>query len=188
MARQAKFTVGKDRSRWYVNLSASVSGTNKREKRFFDTKEKALAEAQRLRIEQHDLGAEAARLPPALREDAKRAADILEPHGASLIDAAEHYAAWRKELADSCTFDELVDSYLDRKKSMSDRERGTYGQLKTRYGQHFGDCVVAAITHEELEEAIDTYDLSAASFNTHRRYLSVLFNHEMQRIFGPRVR
>lgn len=189
MGRHPGFTVGKDHQRWVVNVAPSVSPTGKRQRLPFKTKRAAQAHADQLIIDQANKGREAQTMPYAQRADAHRAMAILEPHGATLEEAAEFYSAWREELAHSVTFPELVDSYTERKRRQgkhSDREQQTYSQIRTRYTAEFGERVAAELTKAHVEAALDSQTDTAASFNAHRRYLSALFNHGVREGWAQR--
>jgi len=87
MARSAEFEPKHDPSRskaWWISIPPKLSDTGKRQKRFFDTKELALGEIQRLKVRKENHGTAAKLLTPADEQQAVSALRLLRDKGITL--------------------------------------------------------------------------------------------------------
>ncbi len=127
MPRKPSFSFSKTQYGWKVEIPASLSPSGKRERTFFKTRDKARDFAQDLESKHRASGINTISIKPSLAEAALRAAEILAPTGASLIDAANAYRQrWDANNA-SYNFGLAVEEYLT---SRSDLRPSTLGSYK----------------------------------------------------------
>jgi len=92
MARKPKFEARKTPHGWQVNVPAGVSSTGKRERCYFESRDKARDFATKLREAVAEHGSQSGTIRPALAEEAVKAQEVLKPWGKSLLEAA-HFLA-----------------------------------------------------------------------------------------------
>lgn len=163
MARTPKFTFKNTSRGWQVNVPATLAASGKRERQFFETRDKAKAAAAALREKFLEHGAAASVIRPALAEDASRAAAILEPWGVSLTDAAKFYAAARDAEAASVPTNTALEQWIsDMETRLRGRSVTNYKQTKRRFAV-LGEKQLAAVTRAELQEIIAPAGMPATS-------------------------
>jgi len=164
VARTPKFTFKNTPRGWQVNVPATLAASGKRERQFFETRDKAKAAATALREKFQEHGAAASIIRPALAEDASRAAAILEPWGASLLEAAKAFAAIREREAASKLLGEAAESWWEwllspeRETQVKARPRPRtlqgYRQIKAKLVAALGERLLATITVDDLQAVI----------------------------------
>lgn len=162
MPRPPKFTHRKTARGWCVNTPASVSASGKRERAYFPTRDAAKAHAADLRARFIEHGGNAAGIRPALAEEAHTAAELLEPWGASLLDAARHYVAHREREAASCAAHEAVSAWLESCAGLRPRSLKSYRATGEKLRGALGTRSLAAITAEDLADALGLVGASGA--------------------------
>lgn len=153
MPRTPKFNHKKTAAGWQVNVPASVSETGKRERHYFDTRDKAKEHTQALREKFLEHGGQAAAIKPSLAEAAVAAEALLAPWGASLIEAARSYVAEQERLAASKILSDATALWIVSCEGLRGRTLGGYEQTRKRLDAALGKRVLAGITAEELQAA-----------------------------------
>lgn len=164
MARTPKFTYNKTPRGWEVNVPAGMSASGKRERQFYPNRDEAKAAASELRAKFKEHGSAASIIRPALAEDATRAAAVLEPWGASLLEAAKAFAAIREREAASKLLGEAAETWWEwllsseRETQVKARPRPRtlqgYRQTKKKLVDALGERLLATITVDDLQAAI----------------------------------
>ena len=150
-------------------MPATVSETGKRERHYFDTRDKAKAHAQALREKFLEHGGQAAAIRPSLAEAAVAAEAILAPWGASLVEAARSYVAERERLAASRTLSEATKLWLVSCEGLRGRTLGGYEQTRKRLDAALGGRILAGITAEEIQAAACPLGSTGAHLAGHHR-------------------
>jgi integrase len=150
MAKRPQFQHRHTPDGWQVDVPESMSRTGKRERRFFAAEIEAKKFAARLR-EQYHAGQRGGLIPLALALDAAEASRILEPHGATLTEAARAFAT--RLLADGSgeTFSDRYDRALLENESIW-RER--YARDMAKVPRWVGKAFMAMRISEIGESAI----------------------------------
>lgn len=169
MPRTPKFAFKKTAAGWQVNVPATVSKTGKRERHYFDTRDKAKEHAQGLREKFLEHGGQAAAIKPSLAEAAVAAEAILEPWGASLVEAARFYADEQKRLAASKTLADATGLWIVSCEGLRGRTVGGYEQTRKRLDAALGKRLLAGITAEELQAAACPLGSTGAHLANHYR-------------------
>src|ERR1051325_3176361 len=163
---------------WRVNLPANISSTGKRERRFFDTKQKAdtFCRQQRTRLE--NFGRNSSTLSPGQQEEAAIAFDRLRPYGVTLNAAVADFIARRKAREKSVTFKQLFDAFTSSKKNRSAAYlRGLKYTLPRFANLH--DRIVADILPQDIDAEMD--GMTPAVRNAFLRNLRAVFNFGVKR-------
>jgi site-specific recombinase XerD len=171
MSRQTKLAVTEDkkRGRFKVDVPASISESGKRERHWFKTITAAKAHALKLKKELKEVGQGATIIKPALAESAQRAAEILEPWGISLVEAARMVAEIRKTQSNSCFVSDATAAWLLACEALRPRTLGGYTQTAAKLKQSFGDSILATITAAQIQEAVCPMGSSGAAVEGHLR-------------------
>lgn len=164
MARTPRFTFKSTSRGWQVNVPAGMSASGKRERQFYPTRDEAKAAASKLRESHREHGSAAAVIRPALAEDATRAAAVLEPWGASLLEAAKAFAAIREREAASRLLGEAAEEWwewlLSPEREIQEKARPRtrtlqgYRQTKKKLVDALGERLLATITVDDLQAVI----------------------------------
>lgn len=120
-----------------------------------------------------------------LRVLAAKCAKELEPFGKTIWDATQHYAQYLKSTARSCTFAELVDSFIDTKTKDGASIRHIQ-DLRSRFGRaksYFGERKVSTIETPEIDDWLRALPLSPTSRNNFRTVLHSLFSYGVDRSY-----
>src|SRR6266550_9182370 len=101
---------------WVVNLPPLLSGTAKRERRYFDTKKaaKEFCAQQRIRLENY--GTASTALPAGKIEEAAAAFEKLNGTGIGLLEAVKQVLQWKHSRETSVTFKMMFESFIEAKK------------------------------------------------------------------------
>jgi hypothetical protein len=154
MARTPKFKWIQTSRGWQVNVPVTVSDTGKRERHFFPTRDKAKEYAQNLRAKFLEHGGNAAAIKPSLAEDATRAAVLLEPWGASLVQAARAYVDARELEAASVPLSVATAAWILTCEHLRKSTLAGYNQTVKKLDAALGKTTLASITTEQLQAAI----------------------------------
>jgi integrase len=152
---------------------------------FFKTKSEAKTELDKIKTQIANEGADGLAISTNLRVMAAKCAKQLDPYGKTLADATDFYIDYLKRTERSCTFAELVTSFIaaKAKDGASDRYQS---DLRTRLGratQHFGPQKVAVIESREIDDWLRELPLSPQSRNNFRTVLHALFGYAVDRAF-----
>lgn len=189
MAAKAKEPRRKDRgsngtftirqARWAGEKPWEVYGRGedgKRVRRYFETRAAAEVFQDESTRTRRNHGVRATALSEAARREAAAAYAVLQPWGATLLDAAKHYAAYLKQCGQSITARALADEFIASREAKSRSSRHV-ADLRTRlgrWGKHFSDRLVSTITTRDLDDWLAGYRKgkqphSALSINNFRR-------------------
>lgn len=185
MPRDFKFKIRKDKTRatspFWIDIPPRFSDTGKRQRRFFESKEKAKGDIQFLRVRVANHGIASKLLSPAQEELAAVAYELLKAEGLEerqLVTIIQNHIAQEAERASSVTLLECWNSYIERargegrsKKHLDNLERS-----RDRFAA-FHSAMLPDITAEGLEK--QTAGLSASYRNAILRELRAVFNFAM---------
>jgi integrase len=189
----------KDRKRPHLKYVVNYREAGKRKRAFFKTEKEAETEAQARNIELINRGREGAEFPTALRVMAQHAAEMLQPFGKTIADAAAHYVAHLKSVERSCTVSALVDEVIAAKKRACGKKQRPASHdyivdLNVRLGRFkkaFGERTVATITALEIDDWLNGLkdksgdNLSPKSRGNYARALGVAFAYAVKRGYTP---
>jgi integrase len=150
----------------------------KRARKYFDTKAAADSFAAFKNAERATHGIEAAEFPTGLRVMAVEAAELLEPFGKTIRDAAEYYAAHLKASERSCTAVQLVKEMLKAKRLDGAGERHL-DDLESRlsfFAAKFDGDTIATISTRDVEAYLRELPVKPVTRNHHRNVLVQAFN------------
>ncbi len=197
MGRTAKLGVQKKANgKWqvvgYYVPDANCPGGFRRHRPVFDTRDEAQHEVEKIRRKIFEEGVAAHRLDDEDRTDAVRAKDILKPHGATLEDAAKHYAKHLAATKRSITFNKLKDEFLALKKKEIDA--GAEGAIKAvdyrdikprfeKFATTFGERLAEEIQSEDINNWLEDLKLeyTARSRANFRKAVSRIFTYAVDR-------
>lgn len=155
MARTPKFNWKEiAKGKWQVDVPPSVSGSGKRERHFFPTRDKAKTHAQNLREKFLAHGGQSQAIKPSLAEAAVAADAILQKWGAGLVEAARFYADARERQTASRPLGEATAAFLKSCDGLRGRTIEGYGQTCRRLDKALADKLLATVTAEELQAAV----------------------------------
>jgi integrase len=181
MARHASFEPVKVEGRekpWKVEVIAELSETGKRQRLFFDTKQKALGEIERLKARKDNFGRSLAMMSAARIAEAGEAYKLLEPHGVGLLDAVRGFLKRHAESLNSRPWKEVFEEYL----AMPKKRRPKYlrdlkeAQEATRC---FDAMAIADISPASVNKALSS--LAPSTRNARLRILRAVFNYGIKR-------
>ena len=180
MPKAPKFTAtqvsNNGKEYWQVNVPANMSAEGKRERRFFEKERDAERFASSLRAK-FGKGIRGELIDYRLSQMAAEAAAILEPYGASILDAAKAYEANAKARGVNETFRDRYDRFVaDNENDWSARYRRDMETVPQWVGEDFMKLPVASITPAIIEEALRKNGAAAKSTRKSRsaRVLPVL--------------
>jgi integrase len=149
----------------------------KRVRKFFKTKREAETELGKIETRLANEGVAGLSISDDLRSMAAKCATDLKPYEKTLADATAFYIDYLKRTERSCTFAELVASFIAAKTKDGASER-YLSDLRTRFGradQEFGPRKVATIEAREIDDWLRELPLSPQSRNNFRAVLHALF-------------
>jgi integrase len=154
-----------------------------RNRRFFKDKAEAETYLQFAKVQQKNYGTAALSISDALRVEAIECAELLQPFGATIRDAARFYAAHLKAVTGSRKVSEVVADLLAARSA--DGLSPLYlKDLRWRLGKFalpFGEQMIAAISASRIEEWLRGLRVAAATRNTFRRRVAALFSFARRR-------
>lgn len=147
-------------------------------RRFFATKEEALAFAADANAEVKAAGWRAMGLADDQRTEAAKCFEMLAPSGHSLTEAVRFYLAHVAMIEGSSPVREIVTRMMEatESKELSPQHIRTMRYHFRRFAEAFGDRKVAAVTRAEIEDWMHKRKLRGSSFKSARTYLRMLFN------------
>jgi site-specific recombinase XerD len=170
MAKQSRFhavlTPGRG---WRLNIPAGLSTTGKRQQLFFKTRALAEAEAVRLKGQAKEFGQQARALSPSLAEAAAAAANLLQPWGVGILEAARFYAAARELESASRPLDEAAEEWLLSCEGLRSRTYGSYKGSVKRLKAALGSRTLASLTTADLQAAIAPPGTAGTAAQVHIR-------------------
>jgi len=135
------------------------------------------------KVQQENYGTAALSIPDALRVEAIECAELLQPFGVTLRDAAKFYAAHLKAITGSRKVSEVVSDLLAARSAdgMSPRYLGDLRVRLGRFALSFGEEMIAAISASRIDQWLRGLGVGAVTRNTFRRRLAALFSFAKRR-------
>lgn len=159
---------------WQVTAPKLGGGRNRRT---FQDRREAETYYDFAKIQIQNFGAAAMSISDALRAEAVKCSQMLEPFGQTIADATRFYVDHLKEISPSQTVSHAVNAL--RAACQADGKSVLYlRDLKYRLGrfeQDFGARHVAEITTADIDQWLRQLGLGSVSRNTFRRRLVTLF-------------
>ena len=165
-----------------VSFEIAVMIHGKRIRERFKTLEAAQERAEQIRNQYQEEGKAAFTLPPTLRIEALKCSELLEPHGATITEAVNHYVKTVLAYRTAPPVSEIVKRYIAEAEKNGRRER-TLEDLRNRLGRIskiYGDRQFSSLSLEELKDFIDDPTLGARSRINYATKLSQLYNFAMR--------
>jgi len=156
----------------------------KRQRFFFKTKDEADTKASQLRIARKNDGVAGISIPEALRVEAIKSAELLQPFGISLLDAVRAYLPHLQAQHRTVEVNSFAAEFLAAKKvdGSSDRYLEDLKNKLDCFCESFGNRSTASIGAEELDDWLRALKskagtpVAALTRNNFRRVLVVAFN------------
>jgi integrase len=154
-----------------------------RNRRFFKDKAEAQTFLRMAEVQQENYGTAALSISDALRVEAIECAELLQPYGKSLRDAAKFYVVHLKAVTGSRKVRDVVADLLTARTAdgMSVRYLGDLRVRLGRFVHSFGEEMIAAISASRIDEWLRGLGVGAVTRNTFRRRLAVLFSFAKRR-------
>src|SRR5438874_8339314 len=163
---------------WVVNLPPLLSGTAKRERRYFDSKKAAAEFCRQQRIRLENYGTASTSLPAGKIEEAAAAYDMLDGSGIGLLQAVEQVLQWRDTREKSVTFQTMFEKFTEAKGNRSVAHVTALRCTLPRFiALH--DRLVCEVSSSEIEEQLK--GMSASVSNAFLHYLRAAFNFGIRR-------
>lgn len=169
MPKSPKFQIKNTQRGWLLHVPASISDTGKLQRRYFKTRDAALAEATVLRNGYKAHGEKSSVLPPRVADQALAAWEILKDTGASLLDAARAYKAQWNSQRKSETFGAAVKTYLESRQNLRDSTLTSYKYSLEFVAKALHSSKLSDITVDHLAEILK--DKGSTSSRMHRANL-----------------
>lgn len=177
MAKSPKFTVLPTPKGWMVSVPGNMAAGGKRVRKYFADPAEAEKFASRLRRKYRD-GQRGGVISHELAIMAATAAEMLEPHGVTILDAARAFVA-RAEVGSAEKFSERFDRMrLENEARWSDRYKLDMDRLPRWVGKEMMKARLCDITPAMIETALRAHGAAAQStLDTRRRYVSAAINY-----------
>ena len=170
---------------WAVYYPDSVNGyRNNHGRKFFRHKADAEAFCSVKRSELANLGALADGLTDAIKREALLCAELLKPIGCSLTEVVTSYVKQYKATQSSVTVSIASQAIVGRLRTdgYSKRHCNNLSNIMAIFCRTYANQVVSSVSSDNVQKWLDDYrtkegrTLSAVSFNSYRRYLSLFFS------------
>lgn len=161
--------------KWVINVPGQYTASGKRERRYFDTKEKALEYAGPLKEQKEKLGHNAQSISPAIAENTVVALKLLEPLGISLLEAVQKFVQLETANRSSNTIEEAIKAFMV-SKTWSKEQTAAYKLRGEKLVEAFPTRIIATITGEELRQHIENTTNGNAAFNLAVRHHKAIWN------------
>jgi len=154
-----------------------------RNRRFFKDKAEAQTFMHLAKVQQENYGTAALSISDALRVEAIECAELLQPYGKTLRDAAKFYAAHLKAITGSRKVSDVVADLLAARAAdgMSARYLGDLRVRLGRFAQSFGEQIIAGISSSRIDEWLRGLGVAPVTRNAYRRRLGTLFSFAKRR-------
>jgi integrase len=163
MAKRPQFEPIETLKGWMVSVPPMMSGNGERSRKYFPKESDAKAFAASLRRQYHQ-GERGGVIPHALALMAAQAAELLEPFGLTILDAAKAVSAQHASLGSNETFQERYDRFTTTQEAhWRDRYARDMAKLPKWVGEAFMQRRVATITPDVLRAALVKHGAKAES-------------------------
>ena len=178
MAISPKFAVVETASGWMVSVPANMAAGGKRVRKFFQSPTEAEKFAASLRRKFRD-GQRGGVISHEMAVMAATAADLLEPHGVTILEAVRAFIA-RIGTGSAETFAQRYDRMLlENEERWSDRYKLDMDRLPRWVGPEMMAARLADITPAMITAALRTHGAAAQStLDARKRYVSAAMNYE----------
>jgi integrase len=174
MPRPASFDYRKTSKGWLVCIPGSVSDTGRFRRRYFETRDKAKEECQRLREISKGVRTKSVDIPPALAADAIRASELLGEHDVTLAQAAAFYVAHHDKRSKAPV---LLGAWEDAIKHREHHRARTLADYKA-WKKALPDWFLAMNTHDiaakDIVKALDQTTKGQTRWKAGLRYISAV--------------
>ena len=157
-------------------VTSNLNG--RRQRKFFGTKREAETYVEIKEVELLNQGTEGTTFSTELRVLAQRSANILQPFGKTVLDAAEFYADYLRSMESSRTVSTVIDELITaREEDGLSVDYVSDLKIKFRgFSQKFGDRMIAGVTAKEVSDWVRSLKVGPVSKNTVRSRLATLFS------------
>lgn len=186
MPRDFKFKIRKDETRvtspWWIDIPPRFSETGKRQKRFFESQEKAKGELQFLKARVANHGTSSRLLGAAMEEQAAAAIALLKNAGMEnrqLVTIVADYIKRERERTSSVTLLECFNSYIERAvadKKSEEHIRGLRATMKLC--EPLQARLLPDISHADVLGLL--HGFTKSTHNLKLRQIRAVFNYAMQ--------
>jgi len=181
MPKHPKFDASETDSGWMVSIPANMAASGKRERRFFPTEDEAKRFGGSLRKSFRD-GRRGGTIPHEMAIMAAAAAEMLEPFGASIMDAAKAFVVQAEAAAAETgeTFRERYDrAMLAEENNWSAIYAGDMARMERWVGKALMASKCSLVTPQAIAAALGKHGAKARSTIEHRtRYVNAILNHK----------
>jgi integrase len=140
---------------WLLHLPASISDTGKLQRRYFKTRDAALAEASTFRADYKAHGEKATALPPRTADQALAAIRLLEGTGANLVDAARAFRKSWDSKRSSQLFGKAVTTYLASRADLRKNTLDSYSYTLESVAQPLTDRMLSELKTTDFEQLLE---------------------------------
>ncbi|MEK7953254.1 tyrosine-type recombinase/integrase [Luteolibacter soli] len=172
MAKNPRFDYRKTPKGWLVNIPGSVSDTGRFRRRYFETRDQAKAECQRLREIYQGGRAKASDITAALAEDATRAAELLAPFNVTLAQAAAFYASHHDTRSKAPTLSEAWRAAIENRPNHRERTIADLRAWRKALPAWFIALNVFDIEPAAIKRALDEVTKGRTRWKSGLRYIS----------------
>jgi len=173
----------RDTNRPKLKFVVNLQERGQRTRRFFDTKREAETFSQQKTVELQNKGREGVEFPSWLRIMAGECNELLEPFGKTIRHATDHYVAFLRASAKSCTVSELAVE-MQSAKQADGVSTSHFHDLKSRlknFCTDFGNHNAATVSTKEIDDWLRRLKLAPQGRNNYRSALRSLFNFAVKR-------
>jgi integrase len=159
------------------------SPTGGRIRRTFKDRADARIFHEQCKVQIAQFGAQSMEISDRVRGHAIEGMKLLEPYGASLIDAVKHYVAHLESRRGGVPLSQAIDELLLNRKSVEVSARYV-NDLRLRLGRFkeaFPDASTRSITTANVGSFLEGLGVAASTTNTFRRDLRTLFEFAVER-------
>lgn len=167
--RTPKFQVRSTPRGWLLHVPASISDTGKLQRRYFKTRDAALAEASTFRNDYKSHGEKATALPPRIADQALTAMNLLNGTGGDLIDAARAFRKTWEAKKSSQPFGKAVKTYLAAREDLRKSTLDSYKYTLEKVAKPLDERILADLKTSDFEKLLK--DKGSTAVRMHRANL-----------------
>jgi site-specific recombinase XerC len=169
-------------AKWVLNV---WHPDGKRERRFFATKDEAIAEQTAKEVEAENFGLRALQIDDRLRLEALDAKEKLAPYGVSLTAVVAEFI--RRRGSATVTVDQVAEKFLASRSKLerSEKHLDSLRRLFNRFGKSFPIERLADLTSDQIESWLHNLGLGPVTVNTYRSLLNSLFEFGVRKNLCP---
>ena len=185
MPRRPQFKITRRAAGDYkVEIPASLSESGKRERMIRTTEKEARKVQADLKRQYHQFGTRAGAVNPRLASEAHQAAELLNPFGATILEAAKEYISRRKAAGATVSFAKAWDDYVEHLEAegRSSSTLEDYNRDRKALPDWIFAMEVAAIEGDHMKKACDGSIKKkplkrGPTWNRRLREIRAVFNH-----------